>query len=339
MKDHHAMVTFVSASQRLQMQKTKTNRLRSFLKLILWVVVVQLVLVNITAAIYAHKFTHFYKGDPPAYVAKKDIFTRTWKIFSGPKFYKQNIKERPSFDFQSVRLRTEDDNTIDAWYGETDSSKGCVIFLHGITVNKAVLLDEATDILQMGYNVLLIDFRGHGNSTGLNTTLGYKETKEVEAAFNFARSVKAPNIILYGSSMGAVVAMKAVSDGLVQPNGIIADMPFDALQDHLEAKARIVGFPPQPFAFLVTTWISVLRGYNGFAHKASNYAEEITCPVLLQWGAQDVYVQKKETEHIYNALPSDRKKLVVYEDADHESFFRKDPVKWRSEVEGFLSSL
>ena len=321
------------------MQKSRSGLFRSYLRLFLWVVLIQVILVNITAAIYAYKFTHFYKGDTPAYDPNKNIFEKTWRIFSGPKFYKQTIKEQPSFAFQPLRLKTADDNTIDSWYGETDSAKGIVIFLHGISVNKTVLLDEARAFLNLGYNVLLLDFRGHGNSTGLTTTFGYKETAEVESAYKFAKAKKLPKIILYGSSLGAVVALKAVSDGKAKPDGIIADMPFDGLQDHLEARARIVGFPSQPFAFLVTMWISVLRGYNGFSHKASNYAEEVNCPVLLQWGVYDRYVEKKETEHIYNALPSKDKKLVVYTDADHESFLRHDPILWQKEVNGFLARL
>ena len=42
------------------MTKEKKTNLRPLLKWVLWVLVVQLVLVNISASVYAYKFTHFY---------------------------------------------------------------------------------------------------------------------------------------------------------------------------------------------------------------------------------------------------------------------------------------
>ena len=63
----------------------------------------------------------------------------------------------------------------------------------------------------------------------------------------------------------------------------------------------------------------------------------MNCPVLMQWGAVDDYVVKNETDRIYNAIASSKKKLVIYAHAGHESFLQKDPAKWRIEVEKFLS--
>ena len=112
------------------------------------------------------------------------------------------------------------------------------MFFHGVTANKTHLLDEATAIRNWGYNVMLVDFRGHGNSEDFNTTFGVDETAEVAAAVNNATEKGNSKIILYGSSLGSVVILKAVSEGLVQPAAIIADMPFGSLQDHLKAREQ-----------------------------------------------------------------------------------------------------
>jgi alpha-beta hydrolase superfamily lysophospholipase len=47
---------------------------------------------------------------------------------------------------------------------------------------------------------------------------------------------------------------------------------------------------------------------------------------------------KSETDKVYNAIASPNKKLVIYDRAGHESLLQNDPVKWRIEVEKFLSA-
>lgn len=292
--------------------------------------------MNISAALYAYKFTHFYDSAQDR-VATQNVFSKTWRLFAGPKLYKATKENAPGFPVETIQLRTENDLTIHGWYSTVDRAKGCVILLHGVSVNKSYLIDEADAFRQLGYNVLMIDFRGHGLSQGNTSTFGNDETAEVKAAFDFAKSKGSQKIILYGTSMGAAVAMKSAADGLIKPHAIVAEMPFGSLQHHLKSRAKAVGFPQQPFAFFVTMWIGIERGYNGFANKPSNYATDIKCPFLLQWGSQDNFVSKEETQSIYNNLTS-KKKLVTYS-AGHESLLKADATKWMSEVNSFLSSV
>ena len=58
---------------------------------------------------------------------------------------------------------------------------------------------------------------------------------------------------------------------------------------------------------------------------------------LIEWGARDNTVLKYETDRVFNAIASTNKKLVIYDNADHESFLQNDPLKWRNEVEKFLA--
>ncbi len=320
------------------MNKPKKFSFKYIFKWFLWIVFVQIILINISAAIYAYKFTHFYKAEDRPLTASNNIFAKTWTLFAGPTFYKQPVQYLPNFTFETIELKTENDVALSAWYSAVDSAKGCVVFFHGVTANKTHLLDEATAMRNWGYNVMLVDFRGHGNSEGAHTTFGVDETEEVTAAFNYAKEKGNRRIVLYGSSLGSVVVIKATSEGLVKPVAIIADMPFGSLQDHLKARARTLGFPRKPFAFLVTGWMGAQQGYNGFNHTTHTYAKGVHCPMLLQWGVKDHYVTREETEAIYTNLGGS-KKLVVYPQAGHESFLRHDPVTWQKEVNNFLAHI
>lgn len=318
--------------------KVKTTTLRYYLKWILWVIVVQIVLANISAAIYAYKFTHLRKGPVPAYVPK-NIITKTWKLFVGPNMYRNAIEEKPSFPYDSILLTTSDHTSVHAWYSWVDSSKGCVIFVHGYTGNKGALLKEAEEFRSWGYSVLLLDLRGHGESESSATTMGVKETDEVEKAFDYAVSKGNKKILLYGASLGAGICIKAAADGKIKPAAVIADMPFGSLHEHFKGRAREIGFPSEPFASLVTFWVGIEQGYNGFKHDVASYAKNVNCPVLVEWGDKDVIVSQHEIESVYQNLASKNKKLVIYPGAGHQSFLHYDPITWQKEMQELLHSL
>lgn len=319
------------------MQAKKRN-FRYYLRWILWVIVIQIVLANISASIYAYKFTHFYEA-PALPVSPQNIFNKTWKLFVGPKFYKNTNESEPSFAYETIQLKTSGGIPIDAWYSQTDSSNACVILIHGYSVNKSYVENEAAMFKQWGYSVLLFDLRAHGKSGGNTTTFGVKETDELKKAYEFAKQKGQSNIVLYGVSLGAVLAIKAVANSEIHPAAIIADVPFGSLHQHLKARARMIGFPSEPFAGLTTFWIGAERGFNGFRFDISAYSKKVNCPILLEWGAKDPLVTREEIDSIYKNLSSKNKKLVIYPDADHGSFLQKDPFTWEKEVQAFLKSV
>lgn len=219
---------------------------------------------------------------------------------------------------------------------KADSAIGTVILFHGLNSNKGVVLPEAYEFLSMGYNTLLIDMRAHGQSSGIANSLGIKESEEVKLAYDFVRNKGEKNIVLWGMSLGAVIISKAVYDYGISPQKIILEMPFERLQDHVRARARVLGFPDEPFGFFVTLWTGIEQGYWGFGHQTTRYVKKINCPVLLQWGDQDEYVLKKETENIFKNIVSEKKTMVVYEKGLHQSLLKTETDKWRKTVSDFL---
>ena len=318
-------------------------KVRSALRWFGLVLLVQFILINISASLYAHKYSHFY-NDPTVSTnfSNENVFQKTWRLITGPKFSKSVIYETPTFPFETIDLSTKKGVKIEAWYAKADSAAiGTVILFHGLSQSKATKLSEAYEFRYNGYNVMMVDFRAHGNSEGNKTTVGYRESEEVKLAFDYAIENGDRTIFLWGTSMGAVAITKAVADYDIKPTGVILEMPFASMQSHIGARVRsngFSGFPEKPFAFLVTFWTGIERGYSAFKFKTNTYTAKVTCPVLLQWGAKDNMVLKYETDKIFSAIASPNKKLVIYENADHESFLENDPIKWRLSVEKFLRS-
>jgi alpha-beta hydrolase superfamily lysophospholipase len=321
-------------------EKKAKGKFRSFLPWIIGVIITQLVLINISASIYAYRLTHFYKADTiSSGYASANILQKTWKLFTGPKLTKYVLNTTPAFPYDTVNFVVRGNIPIESWYSKTDSvAKGTVILVHGVMINKGIVLTEAEQFRLMGYNVMLLDLRGHGHSGGNSTTMGVKETEEVKKAYDYIQSKGEKNIFLWGMSMGAVTVAKFIYDYNLPVSGIILEMPFASLSAYLRAKARSLNFPEQPFAFLVTFWMGLENGYNGFNHSTTRYAKKINCPVLLQWGTLDEFVLKSEITSIYDAIGSMHKSFVVYENARHESLLKNDPEKWNKSVGSFLSA-
>ncbi|MBL0268825.1 MAG: alpha/beta fold hydrolase [Chitinophagaceae bacterium] len=321
-------------------KKPLRQQIRSVLRWTGWVLLVQFLLINISTAFYADKLTRFYTNLPEGYSnSSGNIFTKSWKLFTGPRYPRSSNLEAPVFAIDTVRLQTKQGLAINAWYAPADTTaKGTVILFHGIGGSKMTLIDEVNEFRYLGYNIMMVDFRGHGNSEGNRTTIGYREAEEVRLAYDFVRQKGEQHIFIYGSSMGAVSVARAVYLYEMKLSGLILEMPFYSLQTYLKARAAQIGFPAQPFAFFTSFWIGLEKGFNGYKHKTTRYAAAIKCPVLLTWGTLDHYVNEKEIRTIYEAIPGPHKRLVVYEGASHESLLRKDPEKWRTSTESFLQS-
>jgi alpha-beta hydrolase superfamily lysophospholipase len=86
-------------------------------------------------------------------------------------------------------------------------------------------------------------------------------------------------------------------------------------------------------------WMGIERGFNGFKHRVPDYAKNVHCPVLVQWGEKDSYVSREEVNRVFENLASPQKKMVVYPGADHESFLSVDPIAWQNQVQSFIKSL
>src|SRR6187401_183630 len=319
-------------------KKTSKKTVR-ILKWIGSVLLVQLILINISAAFHAYSLTHYYDDDKVRnqQPSQGKPFLRTWRMMTGKKLARSLIQYYPNIPYDTVLLTTGNGKKLEAWYMKADSARGTVILFHGLSSNKGNVLGEAFEFNSFGYNTLLVDMRAHGNSEGIVNSIGYKESEEVKLAYDHISKKGETNIVLWGMSLGAVIISKAIWQYDLRPKKIILEMPFDRLQDHIRARARISGFPGEPFGFFVTFWTGIEQGYWGYRHKTSRYVKSINCPVLLQWGTIDDYVMKDETERIFSSISSPKKKLEIYDGAGHVPLKANNQSQWDKAVTDFLN--
>lgn len=293
--------------------------------------------INVLAAFHAWKFTHFYHDAPQHKNAQEFSFGQKLNaIFLGIKVNNSKIGDVIPLSHDTIVFITEDNLTIDAWYATQNKAKGSVALFHGHLATKSAVLTEALAFYKMGYNVLLVDFRGHGNSTGDYCTIGYNEAEEVKLAYDFLVGKGEKKIVLWGVSMGAAAITSAFDKYDMKPQGVILELPYGSLVQAVEARTKMMRLPAQPIASLLTFWGGIENGFNAFALKPAAYAKKISCPVLLQAGLKDNRVGMDEIDAIYSNISSPKRIKEVFVNAGHQSLLQKEPEKWLKAVNDFF---
>lgn len=312
--------------------------MKRLLKIFLWTFLILFILVNFISATNAYKFTHFY--DPGEVHVKaqneKNFGDHIKEIFFGNNFIKKKNIPIPA-SFSKVILTTKDKIKLEGWYRSIINPEGSVALFHGHGGNKSDVLEEANAFLNMGYNILLLDFRAHGNSGGNTCTIGYTEVEDVKLAYNFLKDKGEKNIVLWGISMGAAAITHAIDEYHLTPSKVILEMPFGTLEDAVEARIRMMHLPAEPLATLLTFWGGAEHGFWAFKMKPDEYVTSIHCPTLLQVGENDIRVTPKEREKVF-ANMRQPKELVVYKNSGHESLCHKEHLKWLASVSAFLNT-
>ncbi|MBI3617970.1 MAG: alpha/beta hydrolase [Candidatus Omnitrophica bacterium] len=110
--------------------------------------------------------------------------------------------------FEDVFIKTEDNVTINAWLIKSSTQRGTLIFCHGNAGNIGDRLEKILLFHQMGLNVLIIDYRGYGESQGRPSEAGIY--KDAVAAYDYLltrQDIDRSRIIGYGESLGGAVAV------------------------------------------------------------------------------------------------------------------------------------
>ncbi|MBI3219447.1 MAG: alpha/beta hydrolase [Bacteroidetes bacterium] len=307
---------------------------RRLVRFSIWLIVFGFVLSNLLAIIHSYRFTHF---EEPAINKKinNGESSVAWKsLFTGVRNPRPVNSKTPSVQFETVVLQSN--RTIECWYVKQTNAIGTIILFHGYATEKSSLLDHAEIFQQFGYNTLLVDFMGSGNSEGNQTTIGFKEAMQVRTAFEYIQKQGEQTIYLFGVSMGAVAIMKAMADDPMNVNGIIIECPFGTMYQTVQARFRLMKLPSFPFASMIVFWGGVQNGFWAFGHNPVSYASKINCPTLLLYGAKDDRVSRQETQSIFTNLTGE-KFLKIYPEAGHERYLLKYHDAWMNDVRQFLN--
>ena len=238
---------------------------------------------------------------------------------------------------KNLRLDGTNGVSLGAWYCPAPERDSLVILFHGYSSEKSRTLAEAKAFLEMGFSVLLVDFRGSGDSSESYTTIGFDEADDVAAAVAYARAnLSCRWVILYGQSMGAVAILRAVHNHAVQPDAIIVEAVFDRLLNTVRHRFAAMGVPSFPSAELLVFWGGRQVGFNGFSLNPVEYAADVKCPILFLHGSRDPRARVEEARRVFAAVPG-FKRFKEFPGIGHEAAVVRYAEEWKSTVTEFLA--
>lgn len=317
-----------------------TPIIKTIRKIFVPILTVLMVSVNGMALFHTYRMTHF----EPVTIRTRNperlsFLDKAAVLLTGVRIPKPENTRLPSdlglkYSVRSIHLKPV--ITLNSWYIKGVDRDAVVILFHGYAASAQSNLERALIFKHLGYNTLLVDFRGSGNSSERTTSMGFFEADDVKAAVDYARNqLRYRNIILFGRSMGAAAILKFSSRHSFQPMAIIIECPFDSLLSTTKNRFYAMKIPAFPLAHLLVFWGGVLNGFNGFRYNPSDYADNIKARTLILHGERDSRVTGSEVTNIYNHLRGE-KKLHFFQGSGHNINIYRFRREWKSVVKDFL---
>lgn len=301
---------------------------------------VLLVAVNLAAAWHAWRFTHPVLG--PASTGRPETLTLGAKLrvlLTGVTFRRPAGGSDPSaFGRPWSEWRVDDGfgAYTPVWWVRAERARGTAVLVHGYGGARGDLFGVAQVYLDQGYDLLLPDLPGHGESPYRWTTLGAREAEVLAAVVRSADWARP--LILHGQSMGAAALIgAAASDAAIHPRALVLEAPYGSLYDTTRRRFELMGLPSLPAAPLLLAWGGLLTGSNPFALNPIDPVGRLSAPVLLMGGADDRRVPPAVLRRI--AARAADARLELFPGVGHRSLQAAAPDHYRQVLTDFLTTL
>jgi len=251
---------------------------------------------------------------------------------------------KKGYDFKPISFRSFDDKRLNGWWLLKETERPTVIILHGVNGNRTSMIRFAITLAQADFNVLLFDWRAHGESEGSYVTYGFHERSDVSAAIDFLHlhyGIDPNQIGLLGLSMGAAVALQ-VAGVNKRIKAVWADSPFASLfRVSTEVARKATGLPAsimEPIARATFKVAAYRANFDPALVNPGEVARHISCPVTIVHGTEDELIPWNHSQSIFDMLGSNDKNLWIIEGAEHTTCFRRGGESYRQRLISFFNN-
>lgn len=238
-------------------------------------------------------------------------------------------------DYEPVEWTVEG-ATVRGWWLPRPESHQVVIGCTGHRGAKHELLGIGSGLWRAGYNVLLFDFRGRGESDGDACSLAFHELADLRGAVAYTlERMPEAELGVIGYSMGAAVAL-LVTASEPRIRAVVADAPFASIR-------RVVGSAYTrrrvPAGAMLRLSDSINRWRYGYGYGAVQPVDAVAAiaprPLLLIHGTEDRTIPLDHSEEIY-AAAGEPKELWVIPGAGHCGGYFVDRAAYVARVAAFF---
>lgn len=235
-----------------------------------------------------------------------------------------------------VQFRSGSGSTIQGWFSPGRAGSGAIVLLHGIGASRQDMIGRARFLASTGFSLLLIDFRGHGDSTGGRSTYGGLESRDALAAVEFLRRASpGERIGVVGISMGGAAALLGPAPLPVQ--ALVLESVYPTIDDGVRDRLRAWFGPIGPaLAPMVMRWIFPRDGIAATDLRPIDRIQEQTAPVFVLAGGADPYTPPSESRALFERAP-EPKAFWSVEGAGHVDLHEFAGAEYESRIGAFLA--
>jgi pimeloyl-ACP methyl ester carboxylesterase len=246
-------------------------------------------------------------------------------------------------DYEDVSFTSREDNVVlKGWYLPAEGDYAIIIVHGGFQPrldDNVDTLNLANDLVVEGYNVLLFDLRGRGESEGEGRALSNIE-RDIGGAFDYVISQGYPpeRIYIIGFCSGAASACIFASQN--QVGALVLDGCFANAYNMVVNQAKLIGIPEflvdgfTPGVFLMCRIF-----YDFELVNAEDVAAEVSCPIFFIHEENDELISLAEMRLLFELSTNPANQFWEVPDAEHSQSYKTHPAEFMERVDGFLSAL
>ena len=267
--------------------------------------------------------------------------------YSMTKVERVPIEEDPAFlglKYEDISFLSRDDKlTLRGWYLPAQNSEQVIIMVHGGEQHRADpsmgMLDIASGLVEHGYNVLMFDLRGHGESDRNRMSAGYYEKRDLLGAVDYMKGRGLEHIGVLGFSMGAATALMATPEGN-DIDAVVADSSFADLKDMMEPEFSKRTKFPKFFLPTLLFVVKIMYGVDFNAIKPIELVSEIAPrPILFIHGELDETVPLEHAYRLQQASQNPQNQLWVVPETGHVSSYVDHPEEYMNKITTFFDGV
>lgn len=220
---------------------------------------------------------------------------------------------------------------IHGWWipanSDTSNFQGVLLYLHGNGINIGANVEQAYRFQKLGFDVLLIDYRGYGKSKG-NFPNEAQIYQDVEIVWNYLvneRKINPQNILVYGHSLGGAIAIELATRH-PKMSGLIIQSSFTSMESMVNYRGGMYRFFPIKL-ILHQRFDSITK------------LRKFDIPIMLIHGREDLSVPVYMSEQLFAVTPAQIKDLYIVSGANHNNVAAIAGDEYLERVNKFINQL
>jgi len=243
-------------------------------------------------------------------------------------------------EYVDVSFPSRDGLTLRGWWLEGGDDRPVIVVVHGSEGNRADpaerMLGIAKDLVSHGYDLLMFDMRGHGESGGEHISAGLYEKNDLLGAIDYIRDRGIDsNIGILGFSMGAAVCLMAAPES-EEIDAVVADAAYADIVSIIESEFAERSDLPKFFIPIILSMTRNIYDVDFTAIKPEEAVKETSVPVFIIHGGQDEMIPVEHAYWLKEASQNPDSRLWIVPEAQHANSYQLRPTEYKEQVISFF---